>query len=258
MQNFGKIKNVFNNLFVENIIRKDNTTKKLFKRYLKTIKKSEILKTQFFIYNNIENKIDGDVMSANLFISENIKLLEKYSKSDILKENQKLVNLVNKFEDKVVESYEYSTLHESLANLIFIKRTPKNIEKITEEIKNINKFISTNKAKEVNSALEVPISILTNIMVEKYNEKYNTLDEFDKKILKTLIESDIKGKQKLYDEIVKECVTLVEKLLDNADGESKEKLLRVKTKLDEKDEVNEEELIIRISKLIGLRNNLKN
>ena len=94
MQNFGKIKNVFNNLLIEGIVKKDVASKKLFKKYIKAIKESEILKTQFLVYNNIENKIDADSFSANVFVSENIKLLDKYKTSDILKENLILVKLL--------------------------------------------------------------------------------------------------------------------------------------------------------------------
>ena len=56
MQNFGKIKNHFNSLLVEAIATKDEKKKKLFKEYVKAIKNDEILKAQFLIYNNIEDK----------------------------------------------------------------------------------------------------------------------------------------------------------------------------------------------------------
>ena len=95
MQNFGNIKNIFNNLLAEGLTKKDSKSKKLFQKYIKTIKESEVLKTQFLIYENIENKVDSDVASANLFVSENLRLLEKYSKSDILKENENIFVLVN-------------------------------------------------------------------------------------------------------------------------------------------------------------------
>ena len=69
MQNFGNIKNIFNNLLAEGLTKKDVKSKKLFQKYIKTIKESEVLKTQFLIYENIENKVDSDVASANLFVS---------------------------------------------------------------------------------------------------------------------------------------------------------------------------------------------
>lgn len=259
MQNFGKIKNVFNNLLIEGIVKKDDNNKKLFKKYMKTIKESEILKTQFLVYNNIENKIDADSFSANLFVSENVKLLEKYNTSDILKENLKLVNLLNESKSKIDGDYELSKLHESLSNLVFTKRTPKNVEKITQEIKNVTNYITTNKSKEVNESVDLPLSMMTNIMVDKYNEKYGKLDESDKEILKVLLDKNFENKKSYYTKLVSECTELIDGLLKESDKESSEKLEQVKSKLlDENQSLNEDEYVSKISKLIELKNNLKN
>jgi hypothetical protein len=258
MQNFGKIKNVFNNLLIEGIVKKDDNSKKLFKKYMKSIKESEILKTQFLVYSNIENKVDTDSFSANVFVSENIKLLEKYSTSDILKENLKLVGLLKESKDKMVDDYELSTLHESLSNLVFTKRTPKNIEKITQEIKNITSYITTNKVKEVNESVDLPLSMMTNIMVDKYNEKYDKLDESDREILKVLLDTNFENKKNFYNKLVNECAELINSLLKESDKESGEKLTQVKTKLlDESQELVEGEYVSKLSKLIELKNNLK-
>lgn len=258
MQNFGKIKNVFNNLLIEGVVKKDDTSKKLFKKYVKTIKESEILKTQFLVYSNIENKVDNDSFSANIFISENIKLLEKYTPSEILKENTKLVNLLKDYTDKLNEGYELSKLHESLTNLIVTKRAAKNIEKITEEIKNVSNYILSNKPKEVTENVELPVSVLSKIMVEKYNKKYASLDKEDKEILKVLIDSKFDNKKSLYSKITNECIGLIDSLLKESTDESADKLNKVKDRLleDIKD-LNENEFLIKISKLIELKNNLK-
>ena len=258
MQNFGKIKNVFNNLLIEGIVKKDVASKKLFKKYIKAIKESEILKTQFLVYNNIENKIDADSFSANVFVSENIKLLDKYKTSDILKENLILVKLLKESKDKFADDYELSNLHESLSALVFTKRTAQNIEKITEEIKNVTKYITTNKAKEVNESIELPVSLLTNLMVDKYNEKYSTLEESEKEILTVLMDSNFENKKNFYSKVVNECVSMVDGLLKESDSESSLKLTKVKDKLlEDVQEIKEEEFLTKISKLIELKNNLK-
>jgi hypothetical protein len=258
MQNFGKIKNVFNNLLIEGIVKKDDNSKGLFKKYIKTIKESEILKTQFLVYNNIENRVDADSFSASIFVSENIKLLEKYSASEILKENLKLVNLLKESKNKIVDEYELSKLHESLSDLMSTKRTPHNIEKITQEIKNVTNYITTNKVKEVNESIDLPLSMMTNIMVDNYNEKYGKLNETDKEILKVLLDTNFENKKNVYAKIVAECTELIEGLLKEADKESSEKLVQVKSKLLEENQVLvEEEFMSKLSKLIELKNNLK-
>ena len=54
MQNFGKIKNAFSEILAEGIASNDVAKKKLFKQYVKTLRESDILKTQFLVYENIE------------------------------------------------------------------------------------------------------------------------------------------------------------------------------------------------------------
>jgi len=54
MKNFGKIKNVFNELVSEGIATKDVASLDLFKKYVKTVKENEILKTQFLVISNID------------------------------------------------------------------------------------------------------------------------------------------------------------------------------------------------------------
>ena len=256
MQNFGKIKNVFNNLLVEGITKKDDSTKKLFKKYIKTIKESEILKTQFFVYNNIETKHENDPVLASLFVSENIKLLEKYGQKEILKENKKLVDLLNEYSSRLDENYDLSNLHESISNLIFTKRTPKTINVLTEEIKKVSEYIKKDKTKVTNESVDLPVSVLTKMMVEKYNERYSDLNETDKNVLKMLINATLTDKKKIYSNIVNECVELIDNLLVN-ESAPKEKLLSVKTKLLESTEITEENFIERISRVIDLKENLK-
>ncbi len=258
MQNFGKIKNVFNNLLIEGIVTKNDETKKLFKKYLNTIRESKVLKTQFLVYTNIENKIDVDQFSASLFVSENLKLLEGLNKDEIGRENKRLVELLGKYNNKLNEVYQDSNLHESIAKLIFTKRTPSNVDVITSEIKNITGHIVSNKEKVVNESIDMPISFLTNLMVEKYNTKYNDLDKDDKEVMKALIEGTSEAKERLYSKMVSECMGLINGLLNEADDDSKEKLLKVRVRLQEKEEISEDNFIGMISKIVELKNNLKN
>lgn len=258
MQNFGKIKTVFNNLLIEGIIKKDEKSKKLFAKYLKTIKESNILKTQFLVYHNIENRIDGDAWSANLFVSENIKLIQDFKPSDIQKENEKLINILGeKIED--IDGYELATLHESISNLGSTKKTAKNIDKLSNEFKNVVNYVTSNKPKEIHEVIDLPVSLIANLAVSKFNERYSALDESDKVVLKVLIGSNFEAKKIFYSDTIKECTELVEVLLKDADSDSKERLSKVKSKLlEEKQEITEDDFLVKISRLIELRDNLKN
>lgn len=256
MQNFGKIKNTFNTLIAEGIFKKDEKSKKIFKKYLKTIKESEILKTQFLIYNNIENKVDNDPFSASLYVSENIKLLESFDKKQILDENKKLVKLL---EDSEIDGeYDLNSLHESISNLIFLKRNAQNIDKITSEIKNVSKFIISNKEKQISESKYVPNSMLGNFLVKNFNEKYSSINESDKEILDILINKDFNGKKEFYQKLSEDCVNLINKKIQENSSDDVEKLEKVKNKLVEDiDILNENNLIEKLTKVIELKNNLE-
>jgi hypothetical protein len=254
MQNFGKIKNAFNGLLVESFVGDKESNKNLFKTYIKTIRENEALKTQFLVYNNIENKIEENEFKANLFLQENIALLNKFSKKELLEANQKLAKAIS-IED---ETYEKQELHENLSELIFLKKSSKNIDAIVEATSKIIIHMKNNKLKLVKEAIELPNSMLSTIMVEKYNERYSTLDESEKEILKVLIESTDEQKHEVYKKTLKECVELINENLKEADLDAKDKLLQVKEKLlNDTIEVNEN-FFKNISKLVDLKSSLKN
>lgn len=255
VQNFGKIKNVYNDVLVESVITKSNDKKDLFKSYIKTIKENEILKNQFLIYNLIENKIEANENKAKTFLDECLEVLSKYSKKDIMEANKKLVENIL-FEND--SDYENKELHENISTLVFTPRTPKNIDAIVEAKSYVLNHIMNNKEKQLEEGYGLPNSVVSKIMVEKYNEKYSTLDESEKEILKSLIDSNSEKKKEVYTNTVRECIDLINEKLTESDLDTKDRLLRVKDKLlNDKLEINED-YAKNISKLVELRTSLKN
>jgi hypothetical protein len=253
-KNFGKIKNVFNNILSEGVIEKNETKKGLFKEYLKAIKEDEILKTQFLVYTNIENKVENDATKAIQFVKENIELFSKFTKKQILESNHKLVqNILFEFEFQD----ERAELYENISTLIFTPRTPNTIDTIVEATSKVVEYILNHKPKVVTEAIELPTSMISTMMVDKYNEKYTSLDESEKQVLKVLIESTDEEKKEVYSTTLRECIDLINEKLSTADLDTKDKLLRVKEKLlNDKQEINED-FFKNISKLVELKNNLK-
>jgi hypothetical protein len=253
-KNFGHIKSVYNTLLAESVMSEDKPKKDLFKNYVKSLKENEILKTQFLVYTNIEQKVEKDINKANMFVKENIDLFSKYDKKEIFEANSKLVqNLL--FEKDVLD--DKKELYESISTLIFTSKSPENIDVIVEATSKIIDYIINNKEKVISESIELPNSMLTTIMVEKYNQKYSTLDESEKQILKVLIESTDEQKKEVYGKVVRECIDLINEKLEGSDLETKDKLLRVKDRLlNDKQEINED-FIKNISKIIDLKNTLK-
>lgn len=120
MVNFGIIKDTFNNILSESIIRKNDEGKKIFKKYLKLLKENKILKTQYFIYKNLEYKKFNQGTDAKFYIKENIDLLKKLDKEKINKNNKKLLFLL-KDEEMIIENSE---LYNHVDILVNTKKTP--------------------------------------------------------------------------------------------------------------------------------------
>lgn len=253
-KNFGHIKSVYNTLLSESVMSEDKSKKELFKNYVKSLKENEILKTQFLVYTNIEQKVEKDINKAGMFVKENIDLFSKYSKKDIFEANSKLV-LDLLFEKDIKD--DKKELYESISTLIFTEKTPDSIDTIVEATSKIVDYIVNNKEKVTSESIELPNSMLTTIMVDKYNQKYSTLDESEKQVIKVLIESTDDEKKEVYGKVVRECIDLINEKLNDSDLETKDKLLRVKDRLlSDKQEINED-FIKNVSKLVELRSSLK-
>ena len=205
-KNFGHIKSVYNTLLSESVMSEDKSKKELFKNYVKSLKENEILKTQFLVYTNIEQKVEKDINKAGMFVKENIDLFSKYSKKDIFEANSKLV-LDLLFEKDIKD--DKKELYESISTLIFTEKTPDSIDTIVEATSKIVDYIVNNKEKVTSESIELPNSMLTTIMVDKYNQKYSTLDESEKQIIKVLIESTDDEKKEVYGKVVRECIDLI-------------------------------------------------
>lgn len=230
MQNFGKIKNAFNDIFAESISDKNVEKRKITKRFVRAISESKILKAQFLIYNNIENKVDESEFSANLFVTENIKLLKSYSKDEIVAENKKLVTLSQMVSSRLDNDYPEKDLHESITSLIFTEPTPTTVQEVTNNRLTIVNHIKENKEKEITESSDIPTSLLANLIVDKFNEKYADLTETEHKVLNVMMDRDNdKEREEIFTETLRGCIDIVNNKLK--ESTSKDKLLDVKDKL---------------------------
>ena len=94
MENFGNIKDTFKKIIIESTIKKDNVGKKLFTKYLKTLKENKTLRDQFLIYKNLETKKFDDRFEAKEYLKENIELLKSIGKKNLDESNNYLLKLL--------------------------------------------------------------------------------------------------------------------------------------------------------------------
>ena len=258
MKNFGRIKKAFAEIISEGVIEKNPVKKDLFKKYLKALQESKILKLQYFIYDNIENGVDSDVMSANIFLDENLKLIQKYKNSDIIAENKKLCNLSQQVAAKSKGEYSFDKLHESIASLIFTKTNHTNVTEATQNRFKILTHIQENKKKEVTKSEWLgPTMYLAELAYTKFDKKYSELNEDDKKVLNVILKSNKEEKRGVYTGIVRECIDIIDINLNKASIDNKDKLLKVKDKL-LRGSFIDEQFNADIAKLLTLKKNLTN
>jgi hypothetical protein len=205
------------------------------------------------VFTNIENKIEPDKIKAMQFVNENIGLFSNIDKKDLIKKNSLLVKEIGIKKDY---KSDLDNLYENISELIFLEKTPNNIDKVINNTNSIVEYIINNKVKEKINHVDLPNSMLSGIMVEKYNTKYSELNESERNLLKTLIESTEDGKKELLKGLIRECIDAIDKKLDTNDLEVKDKLLKVKDKLlNNTNEINED-FIKSIIKLDTLKNSL--
>lgn len=227
---FGTIKNTVRELYVESHINKDQKGKDLFKKFLKTINESDILSTLYVVYNNIEiMSTNNDVIGLE-YLRENLNTLNSFNVSDIIKENDKLIKLLNS-EGVDLSNRTTLPLHESLNILITTKRDITQLNLIHENKLNVIKHMKDNcEVIEENLIKETVdgekfLTVATNL----FNQKYETLSEDEKILFKSLRSGDDKAKTTLMDVLIKETIGLINDRLKITDSlDLKSKLLETK------------------------------
>ena len=230
MNNFGNIKDTFKNLVIESVIKKNDKGKKLFSKFLKTIKENKTLKDQYLIYSNLQNTKFDDSVEAREYVKENISLLKTLNETHINKGNEFFLKLLKG--NKIVK--ENDSFYKDVLYLVNTEKTPSNINKINESINNIIKVMLEKEETEevVTENIDLPPSVLTKLAVNKFNSRYSNISESEKEIIKTVLNGNNEDKEKTFTKLKRECIeTIDNKLNESSDLDLKDKLLKVKDKL---------------------------
>ena len=227
MNNFGNIKDTFNNILTESVLLKDDEGKKLFSSYIKILKEDTNLKQEYLILKNLTTQKFDNEVDAKDFIKENIKLLKNTNTNKGIK---KLITLLG---EKEITT-ENSQVYEHINNLRNSEYTPTNLVSIQESINYIaEKMLKEEEIVENEfESVDVPPSVLTKMAVNRFNLKYEDISEIKKEILKSILNGKEEEKENMYSQLKNECLEIIDKRLDeNTDIDVKDKLLRVKDKL---------------------------
>ena len=230
MNNFGNIKDTFKNLVIESVIKKNDKGKKLFSKFLKTIKENKTLKDQYLIYSNLQNTKFDDSVEAREYVKENISLLKKLNKEHITKGNDFFLKLLKG--NEIIK--ENDSFYKDILFLVESEITPFNVKKVNESTNNIVKLMLEKEEEEgvVTESIDLPPSVLTKLAVNKFNSKYSDITETEKEIIKTVLNGSNENKEETFNKLKRECIdTIDNKLNESSDLDLKDKLLKVKDKL---------------------------
>jgi hypothetical protein len=203
----NKLKNsYFNNELIEE-------SKKLTADFIDVVKGSPILQLEFKIFNNLENKNIENDSAATRYIDSNIKLFEVYTISEINKEHEKLQRFLT--ENYKLDS-EKIKLYDAIGNLIMESVNDYDsidIDCIHESFTTVLNHIKSPKKQLIENHEIKPINEdIIEIAINKFNEKYETLNEEDKNLLKKLIKSNDNQKQELLEDYKKENLVILERV----------------------------------------------
>ena len=195
----------FNNSLIEE-------SKKLTTDFFDVVKSSPILQLEFKVFNNLENKhIESDLI-ATRYIDDNIKLFEVYTIREIDTEREKLNSFLG--EGTVSENIERVNLYNAIDTLITESLNDYdkvNVDAIQESFEIVLNHIKTPKKALIENVDVKPINEdVLEIAIEKFNEKYDSLNEGDKNLLKRLIKSTQKEKESLLEEYKNDSLSILE------------------------------------------------
>lgn len=193
---------------------------------LDIVTSSPILETEFKIFNNLKNKHIEDGIIASRYIDNNIKLMEVYTLKEIDIEHEKLKNFINESES----TDENLDLYVAINNLIVESlkdNVSVDVDVIHESYSIVLNHIKNNKSIEniIGESHEIINEDVIEIAIEKFNEKYDNLDENDKSLIQTLIKSNDADKKTMLENYKSESLSILEKVDKTSINERVEKTI---------------------------------
>jgi hypothetical protein len=215
--NFGVIKATFTNYLNES---ENLHAKEQFGKFMKMIKESATLRSIFEVYKNLEEKYIPSETLAIKYIDENInKLNGSISQQSFIKATNSIQSLLEGLNVKV--SNGKKELYEHINTLISesLNESGKDVNKIHESFSYLIEYIKENKPKLSESILigysQIPKEFMIRRAVEKFNERYSSINESDKEVLKSIISTDNSVKQSVFESLKLKTIDTLKTLIES-------------------------------------------
>lgn len=239
--NFGAIRDSIAKLSSIELMKENKSN--TLDSYIEKTSVSPNLKKQQLIYKNIQEcKPFDKERLAERFINQNLSMFNNSKWQDMIHENKQLrYDLLGAPDVSHVEAKEdgqlfeaINTLIESACNTAFSDFETESIayntvvEHLTREVTDEEK----SKETDDSPALKEAYSFVTKLAVSNFNERYEHLNEGEKKTLSVLI-SGTNNKMEYLEDIKNESVTIIDSLLESdVDKMNFDVLVEFKTKLE--------------------------
>jgi len=214
--NIGIINLLVSEKLQESYFNKKNIqeSKEISNELLGIVKDSPILQLEFKVFNNLAGKYIENELLAKDYIDKHINLFEIYTIEEIDAERSKLKKFVNEADipkdNNTVKLYEAIDV---LINETLEDYSVTDIDKMHEAFVLVLKHIQTPKTTLLENVDVEPLNEeVIEIAVGKFNEKYVSLDEGDRDLLKKLIKSDSDQKKTLLEEFKTESLSILNKI----------------------------------------------
>ena len=211
--NIGIANLIISNKLNESYINNESIgeSKKMASDFFNVVKKSQILQLEFRVFNSIEGKLIESEVLAKDYIDEQIKLFEVFTIEEIDAERAKLTQFLSEEgqpENDRVKLYEAI---DTLLNETLEVHANKDIDKMHEAFVLVLEHVrKPKKALLENVDVEPLNEDVIEIAVGKFNEKYASLDENDRDLLKTLIKANWREKKALLETYKTDTLAILE------------------------------------------------
>ena len=194
-------------------------SKKLTTDFFSVVKSSPILQLEFKVFNAFENKTIENEVVATRYIDNNIKLFEVYTIREIDRERGKMNQFLLENVVPTIKDVDYDLdkikLYEAIDTLITESLNDYDkvdVDKIHESFEIVLNHIKTPKKQALTESKENEYvdSNVIEIAINRFNEKYDSLNEDDRNLLKKLMKSNDREKLGLFEEYKTECLAILE------------------------------------------------
>ena len=194
MENFGKIKAIQSEKYL------NETSADTISKFMDIIKKSNKLQKEFKIYKSLEGAHIPSEMLAMKHIDRNVSNRTMLYESDLDK--------IQEFDEDIAIDPDRKVLYESI-HILLHDDNPDNIH---EAYVCVLKHIQNNKPIVEENVIEYPKGVDREIILEmavnKFNERYGSMDEDEKELFNTLSTTPYTEKKKLFESLRKKTIDL--------------------------------------------------